>query len=209
MSLVSRWTLFTLRRDSLLTISIGNGCGCEFCWVCAASCHGQDGIWMVGNRAHRDTCWYTPARLPSRRADGPSSGDSESSLSDEDESPLESLLLHPRPNPVFWGQLVLPQDVERGIMSLMWASMADPDYQTTDSGQPWGRWRNGDLDLVKPYGPCRVNGEAAMDLEGHSWHSLVLSCQTEPSNQYFIIIPPRTSFSTTRSQRRICLSMPA
>ncbi|KAF7194155.1 Uncharacterized protein HII31_04511 [Pseudocercospora fuligena] len=39
-------------------------CGHEFCWVCFCPYRGPQGIAVIGNSAHVDTCSYSPRRLP-------------------------------------------------------------------------------------------------------------------------------------------------
>ncbi len=50
--LISVWLL--LYRCDHMTCR----CGHEFCWRCLASYGGPDGIWKVGNRAHKPTCQF-------------------------------------------------------------------------------------------------------------------------------------------------------
>ena len=43
-------------------------CKHEFCWLCMAPYKGPKGVRTIGNIAHKKTCAYHPARLPTMRA---------------------------------------------------------------------------------------------------------------------------------------------
>lgn len=41
-----------------LTRGVGSRCGFEFCWRCGAEYWGDEGVYVLGNGAHRVGCVY-------------------------------------------------------------------------------------------------------------------------------------------------------
>lgn len=80
--------LITCLRDKDLSADhfpTGSLCCHEFCYECFTPYKGNNGVWALGNSAHKDTCLYAPNSLPVYEGADDMSDSDENDDDDDDE----------------------------------------------------------------------------------------------------------------------------
>lgn len=63
----------------------GSLCNHEFCYECYAPYNGVNGVWRLGNSAHKNSCRYAPNSLPTYEgADDLSDTDDDDEVDDDE-----------------------------------------------------------------------------------------------------------------------------